>query len=107
MVSMEHQDDPLETLEQLPHEQTIIDLQTKGEELEREVNRLKGELKKEEKAKVVAVNKVNGNLDLVRKIKGYIKFPADVLNKARLFYESLAKNLVTAAKVIPVLVDFN
>ena len=31
----------------------------------------------------------------------------DVLNKARLFDEGLAKNLVTATKVIPVLVDFN
>ena len=30
-----------------------------------------------------------------------------VLNKARLFNEGLAKNSVTVAKVIPVLVDFN
>ena len=51
--------DLLESLEQLPHEQTIIDLQTKGEELEREVNRLKRELEEEKKANVVAVNKLN------------------------------------------------
>ena len=73
MVSVEHQDDLLEMLEQLPHEQIVIDLQTKGEELEREVNQLKKELDEEKKANVVAVNKLNDSLDLVRKIESYIK----------------------------------
>ena len=31
----------------------------------------------------------------------------DVLNKARLFDKGLARNPVTATKVIPILVDFN
>ena len=30
-----------------------------------------------------------------------------MVNKARLFDEGFAKNLVTVAKVIPILVDFN
>ena len=36
-----------------------------------------------------------------------VEKPAEILNKARLFDDGLAKNPVTAAKVIPVLVDFN
>ena len=72
MVGAKHQDHLLETLKQLSHEQTVIDLQTKDEELEREVNRLKGELKEEKKANMVVVNKLNDSLDLVRKLKGYI-----------------------------------
>ena len=55
---------------------------------------------------MVAINKLNNSLDLVRKIKGYIKQPADMLNKTRLFDEGFAKNPVIAAKVIPILVDF-
>ena len=56
---------------------------------------------------MVAVNKLNDSLDLVCKIEGYMQLPADVLNKARLFDEGLAKNPVTAVKVILVLVNFN
>ena len=55
----------------------------------------------------MAVNKLNNSLDLVRKIEGYIQLPMDVLNKARLFDEGFGENLVIAAKVIPILVDFN
>ena len=36
-----------------------------------------------------------------------VQQPADILNKAKLFDAGLAKNLVTAAKVILVHVDFN
>ena len=56
---------------------------------------------------MVVINKLNDSLDLVRKIEGYIRLPADVLNKARLFDEGFAKNQVTAAKVILVLIDIN
>ena len=84
-----------------------LDLQTKDEELEWEVNRLKGELVEEKKANVVAINKLNDSFDLVRKVKGYIQLPTDVLNKTRLFDEVFAKNLVIVAKVILVVVDFN
>ena len=82
-------------------------MQAKGEELEREVNRLKKELDEEKKANVVAGKKLTDSLDLIRKIEGYIQQPVDVLNKASLFDEGFAKDPVTAAKVISVLVDFN
>ena len=82
-------------------------MQAKGKELQWKVNQLKEELDDEKKANVVAVNKLNDSLNLICKIEGYIQQPADVLNKARLFDEGLAKNPVTAAKVILVLVDFN
>ena len=55
---------------------------------------------------VVVVNKLNESLDLVCKLDSYIQLPVDVLNKARLFDEGFAKNPVTSAKVILVLVDF-
>ena len=55
----------------------------------------------------VVVNKLNNNLDVIRKVEDYIRHLVDVLNKTRLFDEGLAKNSVIAAKVIPILVDFN
>ena len=72
MVGAKNQDVLLETLEQLPHEQTIIDLLAKGKELQWEVNQLKEKLDYEKKANGVAVNKLNDSLDLICKIKGYI-----------------------------------
>ena len=56
---------------------------------------------------MVAVNKQNDSLDLIRKIEGYIQLLVDVLRKARLFDEGFAKNPITIVRVIPVLVDFN
>ena len=40
------------------------------------------------------------------KLEAYVGHTGDVVNKARLFKANLAKNPVTAEKVIPVLVDF-
>ena len=50
--------------------------------------------------------KLSDSLDFIRKMEGYVQQPAEVLNKARLFDEGLAKHPVTAVKVILVLVDF-
>ena len=55
----------------------------------------------------MAATKLGKSLELVRKIEGVVQQPADLLNKAKLFNAGLAKNPVTTAKVIPVLVDFN
>ena len=71
------------------------------------VSQLKEELNKKKKANLVAVNKLNDSLDVIQKVEAYIRHPADVLNKTRLFNEGLAKNLVRAAKVILILEDFN
>ena len=46
-------------------------------------------------------------MELIRKIEGVVQQPADILKKAKLFDADLAKNPVTVAKVILVLVDFN
>ena len=103
MVGTDDQDNLLEALKEVPHEQTVIDLQIKGEKLQMEVNQLKDE----KKANAIAATKRSNSLDLIRKIEGYVQQPAKLLNKARLFDEGLAKNPVTAAKVILVLIDFN
>ena len=71
------------------------------------MKRLKEELEDEKKANSVVATKLGKNLELVRKMEGVAQQPADILNKAKLFDEGLVKNLVTATKVIPVLVDFN
>ena len=55
----------------------------------------------------MAVNKLNDRLDVIRKIEDYIQEPAGVINKSKLFNAGLAKNWITTAKVIPVLVEFN
>ena len=71
------------------------------------MKRLKEELEDERKANSMAATKLGKSLELIRKMEGVAQQPADILNKAKLFDKGLAKNPVTAAKVIPVLVDFN
>ena len=44
---------------------------------------------------------------MIKKVNEIIKHPADILNKARLFDEGLAKHLVSLSKVILVLANFN
>ena len=88
------------------HKQEILDLEVKNK-LQEEVNKLKEVLKDEKKANVVAATNLSDSLDLIQKMEGFVQQPVEVLNKVRLFDEGLAKNPITAAKVIPVLVDFN
>ena len=76
-------------------------------ELKAKVNWLKEELDNEKKANIVAVNKLNDNLNVIQNIENYIQEPAIVLNKAKLFNEGLAKNPVSTTWVIPILMDFN
>ena len=49
---------------------------------------------------------MNKNFDVIRKIEEYIGHPGDIVNKAKLFKNNLAKNPVSRAKVINVLLDF-
>ena len=71
------------------------------------MKKLKEELADKKKANSVAASKLGESLELVRKMEGVAQQPAEILNKARLCDEGLAKNPVTTAKVISVLVDFN
>ena len=76
-------------------------------ELKGKVSWFEEELNEEKKANIMAVNKLNDNLDVIWKIENYILEPAHILNKAKLFDEGLAKNPVSTANVILVLVNFN
>ena len=107
MVGADNLDQLLPKLEQLPWPQTVIDLEAKVGSLQQKVNRLKYELQKEKANSQFAINKMNKSLEFIKKIKGYIKQPMDILKKARLINKNLAKNPVLATKVIPILVDFN
>ena len=53
-----------------------------------------------------ALDKLNVALAFNQKLEAYVGHTGDVVNKARLFDTNLAKNPVSAGKVIPVLVDF-
>ena len=53
-----------------------------------------------------AIDKLNVALTFNQKLEAYVGHTSDVVNKARLFDANLAKNPVSAGKVIPVLVDF-
>ena len=61
----------------------------------------------EKKTKAIATTKLSDNLDLIWKMEDFVQQPAEVLNKARLFHGGVAKNSVTATKVLLILVDFN
>ena len=64
------------------------------------------ELKEEKEAHKKALDKLNLSLAFNQKLETYVRHTGDVVNKAKLFDANLAKNPVTAGKVIPVLVDF-
>ena len=64
------------------------------------------ELKEVKEDHKEALDKLNVALAFNQKLEAYIGQIDDVVNKARLFDANLAKNPVTAGKVIPVLVDF-
>ena len=100
MVGAEGEDTLIETLEGLLQKQTFIDLQAKNLNLKEEVRRLKEELEDERKANGMATTKLSKSLKLVRRMEWVAQQLAEILNKAKLFDEGLAKNLVTAAKVI-------
>ena len=107
MVGAEGEDSLLETLSEMSQKQAVIDLQVKNGKLEEEKKWLKEELEDEKKANTTAATKLNESLDLIRKMEEVVQQPTEIFNKARFFDEGLAKNPVTIAKVIPVLVDFN
>ena len=107
MARAEDEDYLLETMKELLQKQTITNLQEKGEKFKEEVKWLKEELEDDKKANAIAATKLSESLDLIQKMEDFVQLPTKVLNKARLFDEGLSKNLIIAAKVIMVLVDFN
>ena len=107
VVGAEGEDTLVETLKELPQRQIVLDLESKNAKLKEEVKKLKEELEDERKANSVGAAKLGESMELIWKMEGVVYQPAVILNKAKLFEAGLTKNPITAAKVIPVLVDFN
>ena len=82
------------------------ELEAKNAFLLKKASKTGAELKEVKKDHKKALDKLNAALAFNLKLEAYVSHTGDVINKARLFDANLAKNLVKAGKVIPVLVDF-
>ena len=64
------------------------------------------ELKEVKEDHKKALDKLNVTLAFNQKLDAYVGHTGDIVDKAKLFDANLAKNPLTAGKVIPVLVNF-
>ena len=96
----------LEAVDDLPSQKKVDELEAKNAFLLEKSNKISAELKEEKEAHKKALDKLNLSLAFNQKLETYVGNTRDVVNKAKLFKANLAKNPVTAGKVIPVLVDF-
>ena len=96
----------LEAIDDLPSQKKVDELEAKNTFLLKKFKKISDELKEEKEAHKKALDKLNLSLAFNQKLETYIEHIEDVVNKAKLFDANLAKNLVIARKVIPVLVDF-
>ena len=96
----------LEAVNDLPSQKKVDELEAKNAFLLEKSNKTSAELKEEKEEHKKALNKLNLGLAFNQKLETYVGNTGDVINKAKLFDANLAKNPVTAGKVIPVLVDF-
>ena len=96
----------LEAIDDLPSQKKVDELKAKSTFLHEKAKKVSDELKEEKEAHRKALDKLNLSLAFNQKLETYVGHIGDVVNKAQLFDTNLAKNPVTASKVIPVLVDF-
>ena len=96
----------LEVVDDLPSQKKVDELEAKNAFLLEKSNKISMELKEEKEAHKKALDKLNLSLAFNQKLETYVGNTEDVVNKAKLFDANLAKNPITAGKVIPVLVDF-
>ena len=96
----------LEAVDDLPSQKKVDELEAKNAYLHEKSKKISTELKEEKEAHKKALDKLNLSLAFNQKLETYVGHTGDIVNKAKLFDANLAKNLVTAGKVIPVLVDF-
>ena len=96
----------LEAVDNLPLQKKVDELKAKNAFLLEKSNKISVELKEEKEAHKKALDKLNLSLAFNQKLETYVGHTEDVVNKAKLFDANLAKNPVTAGKVIPILVDF-
>ena len=96
----------LEAIDDLPSQKKVDELKAKSTFLHKKSKKISDELKEEKEAHRKVLDKLNLSLALNQKLETYVRHTGNVVNKAKLFDANLAKNPVTAGKVIPVLVDF-
>ena len=89
----------------LPTQKRMDELEAKNSFLLEKTSKLRGDLKETRKDHHEAVDKLNAALQFNQKLEEYVGNPGDVVNKVRLFDENLARNPVSASKVMPILVD--
>ena len=99
-------DELLEAVDDLPSQKKVDELEAKNVFLHEKANKTGAELKEEKEEHKKALDKLNLSLAFNQKLETYVGHTGDVVNKAKLFDANLAKNPVTAGKVILVLVDF-
>ena len=99
-------DELLGTIEHLPSQKRMEELEAKVSFLQEKTKKASEELKEEKETHRRIVDKLNLSLAFNRKLEDYVGNTGDVVNKAQLFDANLAQHPVTAKKVIPVLVDF-
>ena len=97
----------VEAVDSLPTQKKIDELEAKNDFLLEKANKLWAKLKETKEDHHKAIDKLNVALTFNQKLEAYVGYTGNVVNKARLFDANLAKNLVSAEKVIPVLVDFS
>ena len=97
----------LEAVDDLPSQKKVDELEAKNAFLLKKANKTGAELKEEKEEHKKALDKLNVTLAFNQKLETSVGNTGDVINKAKLFDANLAKNPVTAGKVIPVLVDFS
>ena len=96
----------LEVVDDLPTQRKADELEAKTAFLLEKASKTSAELKEVKEDHKKALDKLNIALAFNQKLEAYVGHTGDVVNKARLFDANLAKNPVTARKVILILVDF-
>ena len=83
-------DELLETIEHLPSQKRMEELEAKVSFLQEKTKKASKELKEEKEAHRRAVDKLNLSLAFNRKLEDYFENTGDVVNKAQLFDANLA-----------------
>ena len=94
----------LEAVNDLPTQRKVHKLEAKTAFLLEKASKSSAELKEVKEDHKKALDKLNVALTFNQKLEAYVGHTGDVVDKARLFDANLAKNPVTARKVIPVFV---
>ena len=95
----------LEAVDSLPTQKKVDEFEAKTAFLLEKASKASAELKEVKEDHKKALDKLNIALTFNQKLETYVGHTRDVVNKARLFDANLAKNPISAGKIISVLVD--